>query len=100
MTLIHVPTHDQLADIFTKPLDQATFTRLWRELGVLDFLSWCVGAPCIGMTYRHPCILDCMHFVSYALVRKIFSYIHCSPWNDIYVFVSLFGTIWLVWLSS
>jgi hypothetical protein len=28
ITLIHVPTHDQLADIFTKPLDQATFTRL------------------------------------------------------------------------
>jgi hypothetical protein len=26
IALIHVPTHDQLADIFTKPLDQATFT--------------------------------------------------------------------------
>jgi hypothetical protein len=50
--------------------------------------------------YRHPCILDCMHFVSYALVRKSFSYIHCSPWNAIYVFVSLFGMMWLVWLSS
>jgi hypothetical protein len=34
ITLIHVPTHDQLADIFTKPLDQATFTRLQGELGV------------------------------------------------------------------
>jgi hypothetical protein len=34
ITLIHVPTHDQLADIFTKPLDQATFTRLRGELGV------------------------------------------------------------------
>jgi hypothetical protein len=30
----NVPTHDQLADIFTKPLDQVTFTRLWGELGV------------------------------------------------------------------
>jgi hypothetical protein len=29
ITLIHVPSHDQLANIFTKPLDQATFTRLW-----------------------------------------------------------------------
>jgi hypothetical protein len=45
ITLIHVPTHDQLADIFTKPLDQATFTRLWGvlgdclfELGVWEFL--------------------------------------------------------------
>jgi hypothetical protein len=52
------------------------------------------------MIYRHPCILDCMHFVSYALVRKRFSYIHCSPWVAIYVFVSLFGMLWLVWLSS
>jgi hypothetical protein len=26
IALIHVPTHDQLANIFTKPLDQATFT--------------------------------------------------------------------------
>jgi hypothetical protein len=34
IALIHVPTHDQLADIFTKPLDQATFARLRGELGV------------------------------------------------------------------
>jgi hypothetical protein len=34
ITLIHVPTHDQLADNFTKPLDQATFTRLRGEHGV------------------------------------------------------------------
>jgi hypothetical protein len=34
IALIHVPTHNQLADIFTKPLDQATFTHLWGELGV------------------------------------------------------------------
>jgi hypothetical protein len=34
IALIHVPTHDQLADIFTKPLDQVTFTRLRGELGV------------------------------------------------------------------
>jgi hypothetical protein len=32
ITLIHVHTHDQLADIFNKPLDQATFTRLWGGL--------------------------------------------------------------------
>jgi hypothetical protein len=34
ITLIHVPAHDQLADIFTEPLDQATFTRLQGEFGV------------------------------------------------------------------
>jgi hypothetical protein len=34
IALIHVPTHYQLADIFTKPLDQETFTHLRGELGV------------------------------------------------------------------
>jgi hypothetical protein len=34
ITLIHVPTHEKLADIFIKALDQATFTHLWGELGV------------------------------------------------------------------
>jgi reverse transcriptase-like protein len=34
--LSYVPTHDQLADIFTKPLDQSTFNRLRGELGVCN----------------------------------------------------------------
>ena len=34
IALSYVPTRDQLADIFTKPLDQATFARLGGELGV------------------------------------------------------------------
>jgi hypothetical protein len=33
--LIHVPTEKRLADILTKPLDQATFARLRGELGVV-----------------------------------------------------------------
>jgi deoxyinosine 3'endonuclease (endonuclease V) len=37
IALIHVPTHDQIADIFTKPLDEATLTRLRGELGVCLF---------------------------------------------------------------
>jgi hypothetical protein len=46
IALIHVPTHDQLADIFTKPLDQATFTHLLGEVGVCLISSvGCVGAP-------------------------------------------------------
>jgi hypothetical protein len=31
IALIHVPTHDQLANIFTKSLDQTTFTHLWLK---------------------------------------------------------------------
>ena len=33
--LVHVDTHHQLADIFTKPLDQSTFERLRGDLGVV-----------------------------------------------------------------
>jgi hypothetical protein len=62
-------------------------------------ISCILNGICI-MMYRHPCILDCMHFVSYALDRKSFSDIHCSQWNEIYVFVDVFGKLWLVWLSS
>jgi hypothetical protein len=48
-TLIHVPTHDQLADIFTKPLDQATFTRLREEAWcVFDFLRWVCGSSFVA----------------------------------------------------
>jgi hypothetical protein len=39
----------------------------------------CIWHDICNMMYRHPCILDCMHFVSYAFCRKSFSHIHCSP---------------------
>jgi hypothetical protein len=43
---IHVPTDDQLVDIFTKPLYEVTFTHLRGGSWCLfDFLSWCMGAP-------------------------------------------------------
>jgi hypothetical protein len=60
----------------------------------------CIWHGICNMMYRNPCILDCMHFVSYALDRKSFSYTHFSPWNAIYFFVCLFGMLWLVWLGS
>ena len=32
-----VPSEQQIADIFTKPLDESTFSRLVSELGMLNF---------------------------------------------------------------
>jgi hypothetical protein len=60
--LIHVPTEKQLADILTKPLDQATFARLRGELGVvflfqLRLAVWCTYACCIF----HLCIISSLH---------------------------------------
>jgi hypothetical protein len=36
--IAYVSTKEQLADIFTKPLDEKTFTKLRHELNILD--SW------------------------------------------------------------
>jgi hypothetical protein len=36
-----VGTEDQLADIFTKPLDEKRFCKLKNELNILDFLNMC-----------------------------------------------------------
>ena len=40
ISLKGVRTEDQLADIFTKLLDEATFCRLRNELNVLDFSNF------------------------------------------------------------
>jgi hypothetical protein len=34
--IAYVNTKEQLADIFTKPLDEQTFTKLRHELNILD----------------------------------------------------------------
>ena len=35
----HVKTEDNLADIFTKPLDEKRLCVLWCELNILDFAN-------------------------------------------------------------
>ena len=37
----NVGTEDQLADIFTKPLDEKRFCKLRNELNILDFSNMC-----------------------------------------------------------
>jgi predicted nucleotidyltransferase len=36
IVISHVRTNDQLADIFTKPLDEKRFCELWSELNIID----------------------------------------------------------------
>jgi hypothetical protein len=36
IVISHVRTNDQLADIFTKPLDEKRFCELWCELNIID----------------------------------------------------------------
>jgi hypothetical protein len=44
IALIHVPTHDQLADIFTKPLDSNFHSFAGGTWCVFDLLSWVCGS--------------------------------------------------------
>jgi hypothetical protein len=59
------------------------FPELVVKLLVYHMFSFPLCIACIwhgicNMMYRHICILGCLHFVSYALFRKSFSYILCS----------------------
>jgi hypothetical protein len=38
--IAYVSTHYQLANIFTKPLDEKTFSKLRNELNILDFWNF------------------------------------------------------------
>ena len=46
--VFYISTENQLADIFTKPLDEKTFCRLRSELNVLDSrnLDWFIAYMC------------------------------------------------------
>jgi hypothetical protein len=70
--LIHVPTEKQLADILTKPLDQATFARLQGELGVVFlFEIWLGGLLYICMLHFHLCIISCLHLCNIDCICNI-----------------------------
>jgi hypothetical protein len=61
--VFYVSTENQLADIFTKPLDEKTFCRLRSELNVLDShnLDWSIAYLCvmflIMFLYAYYCLL-------------------------------------------
>jgi hypothetical protein len=60
--VFHVSTENQLADIFTKPLDKSTFCKLRSELNILDSrnLDWFIAYMCFM-----PWSCSLMHFVVY-----------------------------------
>jgi hypothetical protein len=67
IALIHVPTLVQLADTFTKPLDQATFTHLRRGGAwcVFDFLSWVSElVRCICIAFLYVFLAFCISYIT------------------------------------
>jgi hypothetical protein len=61
--VFYVSTKNQLADIFTKPLDESTFCRLRSELNVLDsrnldwFIAYMCFMPLIMFLYAFCCLI-------------------------------------------
>jgi hypothetical protein len=51
----YVNTHNQLADIFTKPLDEKTFSKLRNELNILDShnFDWNIAHIANSYTFHH-----------------------------------------------
>jgi len=64
--LIDLKTQDQLADIFTKPLESRAFARLRGELGVCYPLlvrdSFCSLGFCLCFSFAF-CIISCIAFM-------------------------------------
>ena len=53
--IAYVSTHNQLADIFTKPLDEKTFSKLRNELNILDSqnFDWNIAHIAYLCTFDH-----------------------------------------------
>jgi hypothetical protein len=53
--IAYVSTHNQLADIFTKPLDEKTFSKLRNELNILDSrnFDWNIAHIAHEYTFDH-----------------------------------------------
>jgi hypothetical protein len=53
--IAYMSTHNQLADIFTKPLDEKTFSKLRNELNILDSrnFDWNIAHIAHEYTYDH-----------------------------------------------
>jgi hypothetical protein len=53
--IAYVNTKNQLVDIFTKPLDEKTFSKLRNELNILDSrnFDWNIAHIAISYTFDH-----------------------------------------------
>ena len=96
ISLIHVPTQDQLTDIFTKPLDQATLAHLRGDLGVwfpfwvgswssfcsiciiYAFVFWCINHGRIAIFLSWCTYHLCISRMSFSYMLWILSYATCE----------------------
>jgi hypothetical protein len=65
--IAYVSTHNQLADIFTKPLDEKTFSKLRNELNILDSRNFDLNIAHIAHLYA----FDHVSFLWYKCIFPI-----------------------------
>jgi hypothetical protein len=70
--IAYVRTHNQLADIFTKSLDEKAFSKLRNELNVLDSRNF--DGHLAHITHFIPLIIACL----FHLVQMHISYSSCA----------------------
>jgi hypothetical protein len=70
--IVYVSIHNQLGDIFTKPLDEKTFSKLRNELNVLD--SWNFDWNIEHIVHFIPLIMSYL----FHLVQMYISYYSCA----------------------
>jgi hypothetical protein len=71
--LAYVSTHNQLADIFTKPLDEKTFSKLINELNILDSrnFNWNIAHIANLCTFDHISFIWCKYIFLILLVPRL-----------------------------
>jgi hypothetical protein len=75
-----VSTKEQLADIFTKPLDEKTFTKLRNELNILDSrnFDWNIAHIDHFSTFDHISFILVQMQISYCLCTKAMTNLYSS----------------------
>jgi hypothetical protein len=71
--IAYVNTKDQLADIFTKPLDEKTFSKLRNELNILDSrnFDWNIAHIAHLYTFDHISFIWYIYIFLILLVPKL-----------------------------
>jgi hypothetical protein len=71
--IAYVNTKNQLADIFTKPLDEKTFSKLRNELNILDSrnFDWNIAHIVHLYTFDHVSFILAQMHISYYTCAKI-----------------------------
>ena len=70
--IAYVSTHNQLADIFTKPLDEKTFSKLRNELNILDSRKFDWNIAHIANFYLWSCLFHLVQMhISYSSCAKV-----------------------------